>query len=312
MSSNYHIYDFLYLLRKFPVFALLYAFFLSILGVLTLIVYNHYGGGLTESVGTNMFDYIIAIVAWLVTTRPIYALTMHDLLTDQMFEILTLLLKQSYLEEETENSHANAELTLQLAHYVGSALIDRENHCELTEALREKTFGAHPNEIVIALDDKFRLFRMRQKLALPHALHGLCVVLIMGFHGILLPIILFDNSTWYSLIPNYILAVYTSGCIEVAAIISDPYKNIKKSEDNNAIKYFQFTYHEIIKRTIHNLKNNNHPNKKIKKRKTATADQYETALDELKIPDPKKDDNYKLMPWDQIDVVVEDNRGGDN
>ena len=253
--------EFFFLLKKFPWFACIYAFFLSIMGVFTLLIYDNFGGGMPTSIGTNMFDYIIAIVAWLVTTRPIYALTMHDLLTDQMFDILSLLQKQSY-EEDATKPLLQTELTLQLALYIGTTLIERDESGELTDELRKRTIRGTDNysQNVVDIDEKFRLFRMRQKLALPHALHGLCVVLIMGFHGILLPIILFDNSTWYSLIPNFILAIYTSGCIEVAMTITDPYKYIKEPEGNMAVKYFQSTFYEIITRTI--TKNTTKKNKK--------------------------------------------------
>lgn len=250
------------ILSHFPFYALLYSIFLTCIAAFTLLLYDLSGKGMPTDMGENMYSYLTVIVAWLVTTRPAYSLTIHDMLTDLVHTIIE---KLHILNDAGGDFEAMC-----LLYYITLTLGSLPNpeflHLDVRMPVVQTVVGT---EILAVL----RTIKMRQRLALPHSLHGLCIILVIGFHGLLIPLILYDNNTWFCLIPNALMAVYTSGCLQVAITISDPYPNVKRTNKSAAQDYFQEQFHvltEIFAKT--NLK---------KGRKTIL-----TNLQALSIPKP--------------------------
>lgn len=231
--------EFFKILSHFPLYSILYSLFLSCFAAGTLALYEVSGKGLPTDIGDSMFQYLIIIVAWLVTTRPTYSLTIHDLLTDHvhsMLENLYALKNQPDPESEAECLSLLYYITLTL----GSVANPAFQYLMPVKPAPKSKLGT---DILAEL----RTIKMRQRLALPRSLHGLCIILIIGFHGMLLPLILYDNNTWYCLIPNAVLAIYTTGCLQVSITISDPYHNLLHENQNAALDYFQEQFHTILR-----------------------------------------------------------------
>jgi hypothetical protein len=58
------------------------------------------------------------------------------------------------------------------------------------------------------------------------------------------PLLLYDQNAWYCLLPNYLLGVYTTGCLDVAENMSRPYVDLHGS--NEAVVYFQTQIHMLL------------------------------------------------------------------
>lgn len=231
--------EFFTIISHFPFYALIYAVFLSILAALTLYLFSLFHEILPLDVGQNMFAFLSVIVGWLVTTRPAYALSMHDILTDlvnQIFISLDRLARESPLEAG-----------LLLEHLTMVVLKGPSFHTNNTnQAFQQNIFS----KSAIKIMDQISTFQLKSQLALPRPLHGLCILLVIGFHGVLVPLLLFDEASFYALIPNFILAVYTSGCLEVAITISVPYSGVTLQNHSIAADQFQTQYHRVLNALI--------------------------------------------------------------
>jgi hypothetical protein len=67
------------------------------------------------------------------------------------------------------------------------------------------------------------------------------------FHVLFAPILLYANnlSILGVLISNYIMAIYTTGCLEVALLLENPYTHVYTVNYNPAISEYQTFYREL-------------------------------------------------------------------
>lgn len=218
-----------HILSHFPVYAVLYSIFLTILAAITIYLGSLFQNPIPVDIGENMFTFLTAIVGWLVTTRPAYALGVHDILTDHINTVFILL---------EHNSVDNPLETATLLNHLALVLID-EKHPPAPPVLKSKSKSG--SKIL----DTIRTFQLKSMLALPRSLHGLCILLVVGFHGLLVPLILFEGNGFYCLIPNFIMAIYTSGCLDVAITITTPYAGVTTHGTTIASEQFQFQFHRL-------------------------------------------------------------------
>ena len=225
--------EFFIIISHFPFYALIYAVFLSIFAALTLYLFSLFDESLPLNVGQNMFSFLSVIVGWLVTTRPAYALSVHDTLTD--------LVNQIFISLNRVARESPLEASLLLEHLTTIVLKGRDNVL-IHDAIYSKS--------AMKIMDQISSFNLKSQLALPRPLHGLCILLVIGFHGILVPLLLFDEASFYALIPNFILAVYTSGCLEIAITISVPYSGVTLQNHSIAADQFQTQFHRLLNTLI--------------------------------------------------------------
>jgi len=186
-----------------------------------------------RSAHETMFNYIILIVAWLVTARPVYALSVRDKLVDRIHGIMDDL--QEWSEAEKEKAPKT------------KGDLDTDTIKEIKSLFEYITVNVSYKKL--AMDDpvvsgyalptpksekgkkiwkEFRAFTKDQMFSRPASLDGLCQVLIVIFHLFLMPILLLEkeSSFWQTVISNYILAVYTTGCVGVARELENPYADV--------------------------------------------------------------------------------------
>lgn len=219
--------EFFHILSHFPFYAVLYSIFLTILAALTIYLSSLFSNPIPLDIGENMFSFLTAIVGWLVTTRPAYALSVHDILTDYINSVF-IQLEHLHVEHSLESAT--------LLHHLALILID-EKRPPPPPDIRTK----NGSKIL----DLIRTYQLKSMLALPRSLHGLCILLVVGFHGLLVPLILYDQNGYYCLIPNFIMAIYTSGCLEVAITIGSPYAGVTSQGSTIASEQFQFQFHRL-------------------------------------------------------------------
>lgn len=220
-------FEFFHILSHFPVYAFLYSIFLTILAAVTIFLSSLFSNPIPMDIGENMFTFLTAIVGWLVTTRPAYGLSVHDVLTDY---INNALIQLDHLANDDPLECAT------LLHHLALVLMN-ETKFETKPDVKTKT-GTKIYDLVSA-------FQLRSMLALPRSLHGLCIILVIGFHGLLVPLILSDQNGYYCLIPNFIMAIYTSGCLEVAITLCTPYGCVTSHSSTIASEQFQFQFHRL-------------------------------------------------------------------
>jgi hypothetical protein len=220
-----------HILSHFPLYAVLYSIFLTILAAVTIYLGSLFQNPIPVDIGENMFTFLTAIVGWLVTTRPAYALGVHDILTDHINNVFILL---------EHNSVDNPLETATLLNHLALVLMD-EKHPPAPPVLKGKSKSKSGSKIL----DTIRTFQLKSMLALPRSLHGLCILLVVGFHGLLVPLILFEGNGFYCLIPNFIMAIYTSGCLDVAITITTPYAGVTTHGTTIASEQFQFQFHRL-------------------------------------------------------------------
>lgn len=222
--------EFFHILSHFPFYAVLYSIFLTILAALTIYLSSLFTNPFPLDIGENMFTFLTAIVGWLVTTRPAYALSVHDVLTDY---INNTFIQLDHLIAE------NPFETASLLHYMTQILVNPQKPPPLPDM--KTKMGSK-------ILDTIRAFQLRSMLALPRSLHGLCILLVIGFHGLLVPLILYDQNGYFCLIPNFIMAIYTSGCLEVAITITTPYADVTTHGSTIASEQFQTQFHRLLRR----------------------------------------------------------------
>lgn len=245
-------------IHHFPWWALVWSFVYAGLSALVLLLYKNvivnYTISQYEGAHEIMFNYIILIIAWLITARPVYALAVHDKLTEKMHDILEDLF--DYLKEESSEK-GKADLKLLDGHWasVFKYIVTSASTSELPllspiefPIINDKKIGHEGAKKLKTILKNFREFQMQQTFASPQALHGMCHVLLFTFHVILLPILLYENesSFWATVVSNFILAVYSHGCIQVALNLENPYENVTIHKNNLATTYFQTIYNEIM------------------------------------------------------------------
>jgi len=249
-------------IHHFPWWAIVWSFAYSGLSALVVLLYKNvivnYTINQYEGAHEIMFNYIILIIAWLITARPVYALDVHDKLTEKLHIIMEALF--DYLKEENSErgkldlKNLNGNWASVFKYIVTSISTDETEFQGKFDApnLNDKNIRMISTEsadkLKLILKD-FRDFQMRQTFASPQALHGMCHVLLFTFHVILLPILLYENesSFWATVISNFILAVYSHGCIQVAINLENPYRDVTIHKNNLATTRFQTIYHEITK-----------------------------------------------------------------
>ena len=220
------------LVQHFPSWVFLYSLLLTVFAAISVYVYDALDGSVSLEAGSEMYAYITLIIAWLVTARPVYALEVHDKLTTQLSELM---------EDLIECGGGS-----NLAKHIVTSISTRSSNLPYSLTEQDKT-GIKNQPNLKSVLKKFRAFQMQQRLAMPAALHGMCVLLVFMFHVLFAPILLYANnlSILGVLISNYIMAIYTTGCLEVALLLENPYTHVYTVNYNPAISEYQTFYREL-------------------------------------------------------------------
>ena len=259
MGLQLKFYEWGRILSHLPWYSIIYSAFLAALSAGTVSAYKKYHGDLPSDANDQMFLYITLIIAWLVTTRPDSALDVHKDLTDKAFELMTNLLKYTKkinfnANLNTKNSNVNLEKLIMYIVTNISSSPSRHTLYELDEENRKKL---EESEDTCKILEAFETFQMKQRLALPAPLHGMCVLLVFIFHTLFAPILLYSHSLnlLETVICNFILAIYTTGCLLVAIKLEHPYHDVTLKDENPPTKEFQILYTKIINHFNYTLKN---------------------------------------------------------
>ena len=94
-----------------------------------------------------------------------------------------------------------------------------------------------------------------------------------------MPLFLFDYNGYYCLIPNFIMSIYTSGCLDVAITISDPYSRITIPSVSMTADQFQHSFHRLLNDL-----------KQVPLRKNTDFANILAELENLPIPLPEEED----------------------
>ena len=248
------------IINHLPWWAFIYSGILALISWGSLSVYIYYDGNLSNEAIDQMFLYITLIIAWLVTTRPDSALDVHEKLTEQAFNImhkLTTLTKKivkfnsdsnARKEKKAESNKTFSQFFIHVVTNISSRPVSHKKKklsSEEIENLEKDVFSEDYIKILKGLNT----FQTQQRLALPAALHGMCVLLTFVFHTVFVPIVLYSHELDYqtSIICNFILAFYTTGCLEVAIKLEHPFRDVTQTDENPPTKEFQVMYTEIIK-----------------------------------------------------------------
>jgi hypothetical protein len=222
----------------FPVYAFLHAFILSFIAAFILWGFQSWldVDDMRKYVDAHevMFNYIILIVAWLVTARPVYALDVRDRLVDRIHGILDDLSEWAD-EKASDDSDEIKSLFKFITANIAHEKINPENIGEPNPKTKKGK----------KIWKEFRTFTKDQMFSRPASLDGLCQVLIVIFHLFLMPILLLEkeSSFWQSVISNFILAVYTTGCVGVARELENPYQNV--TSQTLASQHFREYYYGL-------------------------------------------------------------------
>lgn len=228
---------------KFPWWSFIYSGVLTLLAWGSLALYKKYDGDIPTNASDSMYVYITLIIAWLVTTRPVYALSVHDKLTDQLHEIMESFKDEDFLDSE--------ELQSLFIYIVTNLSSHPKKHLPALYSSFNKMEMKSSKKIIKI----FHAMKMRQRLAVPQSLHGMCVLLTIIFHSAFAPILFYGHglSVLGTLIANFILAIYTTGCLEVAISLENPYRDVTIQSSTPAITEFHRDYTEIMQKNIETL-----------------------------------------------------------
>jgi hypothetical protein len=262
MGLQLKFYEWGRILSHLPWYSIIYSAFLAALSAGTVSAYKKYHGDLPKDANDQMFLYITLIIAWLVTTRPDSALDVHKDLTDKAFEIMTNLLK--YTKKINPNSNTdmknfNSDHPEKLIMYIVTNISSSPSRHTLYELREEDRKKLEESKDTCKILEAFETFQMKQRLALPAPLHGMCVLLVFIFHTLFAPILLYSHhlNLLETVICNFILAIYTTGCLLVAIKLEHPYHDVTLKDENPPTKEFQILYTKIIKHFNYDAKDPN-------------------------------------------------------
>ena len=260
------------IISHLPWWAFIYAGFLSAISAGSLSAYIYFDGDLPQDANDQMFLYITLIIAWLVTTRPDSALDVHEKLTEQTFSVMRKLasLTKKIAKETPEKLQVIRGGGLKdstysaLFTYIVTNVSSRPQSHKTKELSFSELEKIENNEDYAKILKSFNGLQTQQRLALPAALHGMCVLLTFIFHTIFAPIVLYSHELSYeaTIICNFILAFYTTGCLEVAIKLEHPFRDVTLTDENPPTKEFQVMYTEIftvLKNVQPNQKNSPNP-----------------------------------------------------
>lgn len=257
------------IISHLPWWAFIYAGFLSAISAGSLSAYIYFDGDLPQDANDQMFLYITLIIAWLVTTRPDSALDVHEKLTEQTFSVMRKLasLTKKIAKETPEKLQVIRGGGLKdstysaLFTYIVTNVSSRPQSHKTKELSFTELALIENNEDYAKILKSFNGLQTQQRLALPAALHGMCVLLTFIFHTIFAPIVLYSHELSYeaTIICNFILAFYTTGCLEVAIKLEHPFRDVTLTDENPPTKEFQVMYTEIFT-VLKNVNQKNSPN----------------------------------------------------
>ena len=257
------------IISHLPWWAFIYAGFLSAISAGSLSAYIYFDGDLPQDANDQMFLYITLIIAWLVTTRPDSALDVHEKLTEQTFSVMRKLasLTKKIAKETPEKLQVIRGGGLKdstysaLFTYIVTNVSSRPQSHKTKELSFSELEKIENNEDYAKILKSFNGLQTQQRLALPAALHGMCVLLTFIFHTIFAPIVLYSHELSYeaTIICNFILAFYTTGCLEVAIKLEHPFRDVTLTDENPPTKEFQVMYTEIFT-VLKNVNQKNSPN----------------------------------------------------
>lgn len=248
------------IISHLPWWAFIYAGFLSAISAGSLSVYIYFDGDLPQDANDQMFLYITLIIAWLVTTRPESALDVHEKLTEQTFSVMRKLasVTKKIAKETPEKLQVTGKAGgggglkdstySALFTYIVTNVSSRPQSHKTKELSFMELALIENNEDYAKILKSFNGLQTKQRLALPAALHGMCVLLTFIFHTVFAPIVLYSHELSYeaTIICNFILAFYTTGCLEVAIKLEHPFRDVTLTDENPPTKEFQVMYTEIF------------------------------------------------------------------
>lgn len=224
---------------------LVYAIVVNIVGSLVMWGYSSRADALL-GVGTSTIINLIGFqIGFLVTQRPSYALQIHDdtlLQISQLFASLHSMLQSiSFQRGETMFRVANraksnpdnalADMWLAYLASIETALRDKCDTSDffvasnmqiaLKKAIGDRDMSVFTDPMNSIVGNLYKIFLSRRK-PIPRDYHDICLIVILIFHALFLPIFLYDTLQYPGIVANFIITVFNVSYIDASKTISDP------------------------------------------------------------------------------------------
>jgi hypothetical protein len=233
--------------------ATFYSLLLSVIGYGVGTIYAPYNGTISSDACDQIFLYITLLIAWLFTKRPDHAMDVYEKLTESIHDImLTFLNWSKKLPEKSKKKKFEADEQFCIDEfysvyiYVITNISTHENtYKRAPEPKIDEASSKNARKII----DAFTKFKIAQRLAVPVALHSMCIIFTFIFHGVAVPIILqsHDMSVVGTIFANAFMAFFTTGCLLVAIQFERPYDKVISQSFGSQIKELHYFYNSIKK-----------------------------------------------------------------
>ena len=230
-----------------------YSLLLSLIGYGVGTIYAPYNGTISSDACDQIFLYITLLIAWLFTKRPDHAMDVYEKLTESIHDImLTFLNWSKKLPEKNRKIKKGSEELFCIDEfysvyiYVITNISTHENsYKRAPEPKIDEASSKNARKII----DAFTKFKIAQRLAVPVALHSMCIIFTFIFHGVAVPIILqsHDMSVVGTIFANAFMAFFTTGCLLVAIQFERPYDKVISQSFGSQIKELHYFYNSIKK-----------------------------------------------------------------
>jgi len=233
--------------------ATFYSLLLSVIGYGVGTIYAPYNGTISSDACDQIFLYITLLIAWLFTKRPDHAMDVYEKLTESIHDImLTFLNWSKKLPEKNRKNKYDPDEQFCIDEfysvyiYVITNISTHENtYKRAPEPKIDEASSKNARKII----DAFTKFKIAQRLAVPVALHSMCIIFTFIFHGVAVPIILqsHDMSVVGTIFANAFMAFFTTGCLLVAIQFERPYDKVISQSFGSQIKELHYFYNSIKK-----------------------------------------------------------------
>jgi len=235
--------------------ATFYSLVLSVIGYGVGTIYAPYNGTISSDACDQIFLYITLLIAWLFTKRPDHAMDVYEKLTESIHDIMLTFLNWSKKlpekSKKTKKIYDPEELFCidefySVYIYVITNISTHENtYKRAPEPKIDEASSKNARKII----DAFTKFKIAQRLAVPVALHSMCIIFTFIFHGVAVPIILqsHDMSVEGTIFANAFMAFFTTGCLLVAIQFERPYDKVISQSFGSQIKELHYFFNNIKK-----------------------------------------------------------------
>lgn len=245
-----------YLSRTFSfglgiLWAIFYSLLLSLIGYGVGTLYAPYNGIISSDACDQIFLYITLLIAWLFTKRPDHAMDVYEKLTDSIHDImLTLLNWSKKLPEKIKKKKYDEDEQFCIDEFNDVyiyVITNISTHDNTYKRASEPKITEASSKTARKIIEAFTKFKIAQRLAVPVALHSMCIIFTFIFHGVAVPIILqsHDMSVIGSIFANAFMAFFTTGCLLVAIQFERPYDKVISQSFGSQIKELHYIYNRI-------------------------------------------------------------------